>query len=296
MATVTGLLITNAGQAKIAADISGGADLVLTQVAWGDAGGAPYDPVPSQTALVGEKYRAPIASVAVVDNAIIIDAILPADTPDAQGRASHGFQVAECGLFDAAGTLIALARMGNGYKPAPTSGQAIVATYRLKLSVANPAALTVVVDPQAQIALGREVRPQWLTVDGVANVPPVSPAQGATYAIGQAPSGAWTGFAGRIAQWIGVWSLASAPNGHRVNDHSRAESDPLRELKLINGAWVSAAATAGAYGVTRLATDAEAEASLADDVALTPRRQRATMIIDAAVSYTVYGPGADFPI
>ena len=66
----TGLLITTAGQAAIAADIAGGADLVLTHVAFGDAGGVPYPPNAAQVALVNERYRATIASVAVVAGAI----------------------------------------------------------------------------------------------------------------------------------------------------------------------------------------------------------------------------------
>lgn len=270
MAVVTGLLITNAGAARIAADLSGGADLALSHVAWGDAGGAPYDPVAAQTALAREKYRATIASVAATDGAIVIDAILPADTDDAQGRDSHGFNVAECGLFASDGTLVAVARMGNGYKPGPATGQAVVATYRLKLAVANPAAIAVVVDPQAQVALGREVRPQWITVDGVLNAPPASPAAGATYVIGAAPTGAWAGFAGRLAQWIGVWSLATAPTGHIVADASKAESDPSRHLKYIGGAWVPWVATDATYGPARAATDEEAQTGAPVDAYVTP--------------------------
>ena len=274
MAVVTGMLITNAGQAKIAADISGGADLALSHVAWGDAAGAPYDPVPTQTTLVAEKYRATIAAAAVIGGALVIDAILPADTNDGSGRASHSFSVAECGVFASDGTLIAIARMGNGYKPGPTSGQAVSATYRLKIAVANPSAITVVVDPQAQIAVGRWARAPWLTVDGVLNAPPATPATGATYLIGTAPTGAWAGFAGRLAQWVGVWSLASAPEGHIVGNSGVAELDPLRFLKRIGGVWLSARATETAHGVIRLATAAEVDEATEAFAAVTPALMR----------------------
>lgn len=293
----TGLLITLAGQQAIAKHLAGAAPLVITAVAWGDARGDAYAPNENQVELVRERYRANIAMVAVIDGAIVVDAIIPDNTPDAQGRPSYGFTVSEVGLYGTSGdvlTLLGVAALSDGYLPNPATGVTRSAAYRLKLPVANPSAITVVIDPQAQLALGREVRPQWLTVDGVVNAPPAGPAVGATYVIGDAPTGAWAGFAGRLAQWIGVWSLASAPEGHRVNDRSKAEDHPLRELKYIGGAWVSAAATSTAYGVTRLASADEAEAGVADDVALTPKRQRATMIIDAAVAYTVYGPGADF--
>lgn len=256
--SVTGLLITNGGAAAITADLTGGADLVLSHVAWGDSGGVPYDPVVTQAALVNERYRATIAAVAVIDSAIVVDAILPADTNDATGRPSHSFTVAECGLFSAVGTLIGIARMGDGFKPGPATGQAVIATYRLKLAVANPSAITVVVDPQAQIALGRNVRAGWMTVDGVLNDPPIGPAVGATYVIGAAPTGAWTGFAGRLAQWVGVWSLATVPVGHVVSDNSAAMNAAARYLRWTGAAWVSAAAATDAYGVTRLATTIEA--------------------------------------
>ncbi len=248
----TGLLITNAGAAAIAADLGGGADLVLTHVAFGDAGGVPYNPVATQTALVAERYRSTIAAVSVLANEIIVDAIIPADTPDASARPSHSFNVAECGLFNAAGTLIAVARMSNGYKPPPSSGQAAIATFRLKLAVSNPAAISVVIDPQAQIPLGRNVRPGFIAVDAVLNAPPGSPAAGATFLIGTAPTGAWSGFAHRIAQWIGVWSLSTAPVGTIVCDNSAAEDAAGRLLRRTAAGWASAAASATAFGFVRL--------------------------------------------
>jgi hypothetical protein len=256
----TGLLTTTAGRNAIIADLGGGADLVLTHVAWGDANGVPYNPNEAQVALVNEKYRATIASVAVVAGAIVVDAVIPADTPDGSARPSHGFNVAEVGLFNAAGTLIGVARCGNGYKPPPSSGQAHDVTYRLKLAVANPSAITVVIDPVAQVNIGRHVRPFWLTVDGVENAPPGAPVFGATYIIGAAPTGAWTGFAHRLAQWVGVWALAAAPEGHIVCDQSADEANALRFLKRTATGWGSAAATETAFGFARRATADEVTA------------------------------------
>lgn len=253
----TGLLTTTAGQAAIAADLAGGADLVLSHVAFGDSNGVPYAPNEAQVSLVNEKYRSTIASVAVVAGAIVVDAVIPADTPDGSGRPSHGFSIAEAGLYSAAGTLIGVARMGNGYKPPPSSGQAAIATFRFKLPVANPSAISVVIDPQAQLQLGRNVRPFWMTVDGVQNAPPGAPAVGATYVIGAAPTGAWAGFANRLAQWVGVWALASAPEGHLVCDLSKAENDAARFLKRTAAGWASAAASEAEFGFARLATISE---------------------------------------
>lgn len=254
----TGLLTTTLGQAAIATDLAGGADLVLTHVAFGDASGVPYTPNPAQTALVNEKYRSTISSVAVIAGAIVIDAIIPADTPDGSSRPSHSFAVAEAGIFSAAGTLIAVAQMSNGYKPAPGTGQASIATFRFKLAVSNPSAISVVIDPQAQINVGRHVRPFWMAVDGVLNAPPGSPATGATYVIGAAPTGAWAGFANRLAQWVGVWALATAPVGHVICDNSQAEDSSSRFMRRTASGWTSAVASSAAYGPVLISTPAEA--------------------------------------
>lgn len=253
----TGLLTTTAGRAAIIADLGGGADLVLTQVAWGDANGVPYNPNEAQVTLVREKYRAAIASVAVVDGAIVVDATIPADTNDGTGRPSHGFNVAEVGLFSAAGTLIGLARCGNGYKPPPSSGQASAVTYRLKLAVANPSAITVVIDPTAQVNIGRQVRPFWVAVDGVLNDPPAAPATGATYVINGAPTGAWVGQAYKLAQWVGVWVVTAVPIGHQVCDNSVADDSASRYLRRTATGWTSAIATETAVGPAKIASEAE---------------------------------------
>lgn len=275
--STTGLLTTIAGQAAILADLSGGANLVLSHVAFGDANGVPYNPVEAQTQLVRERYRCTIAAMGVTAGGLFVDAIIPADTNDALGRPSHGFNVAECALFSADGTLIALARMGNGFKPSPTSGQASIATYRLILACANPGAITVQVDPQAQVALGREVRPQWITVDGVINDPPANPAAGATYVIGAAPTGAWIGHAGKLAQWIGLWSISIAPIGHVVADNSANLDSVLRFLRYTNAGWVSAAGTRDSYGVTRRATALEVQYRSTVDAFLGPSDVRARL-------------------
>lgn len=286
----TGLLTTTAGRNAIIADLGGGADLVLTHVAWGDANGVPYNPNEAQVALVNEKYRATIAGVAVVSGAIVVDAVIPADTPDGSARPSHGFNVAEVGLFNAAGTLIGVARCGNGYKPPPSSGQAHDVTYRLKLAVANPSAITVVIDPLAQINIGRHVRPFWLAVEGVVNDPPGAPAVGSTYVIGAAPTGAWAGFANLLAQWVGVWALAVAPVGHVVCDNSRAEDHDYRFMRRTASGWTNAIATQTAYGFTRMATPAEAAAKLSNSTALSPVTvAAATSIVGRTIVYSTPG-------
>lgn len=285
----TGLLLTTLGQAAIATDLGGGADLVLTHVAFGDSNGTPYTPNAAQAALVNERYRAPIASVAVVAGALVIDAVIPADTPDASARPSHSFNIAEAGLISAGGVLVGVARMSNGYKPPPSSGQAMIASFRFQLAVANPSAITVVIDPQAQVNVGRQVRPFWLAVDGVLNAPPGSPAVGATYVIGAAPTGAWAGFAHRLAQWVGVWALSVAPEGHHVCDVSKALDDAERYLRRTSSGWTSARASETAIGLVQLATVDEAKAGNETIKVITPATLRAALGTRTRITLTGTG-------
>lgn len=260
----TGLLITTSGQLKITQDLGGGTDLVLTHVAIGDASGVPYTPVASMTQLVNERYRATISSVAVVSGAIVVDAVIPADTNDAQSRPSHGFNLAEVGLFSNDGTLIGVAALGNGYKPPPSSGQASEVTIRLQLAVANPSSIAVTIDTARQIHMGRHVQPFWMTVDGALSAPPASPAMGDTYLILPTATGAWAGYNHYLAQWVGVWILVDVPVGHMISDRSLAANNGNFFRRRIASGWESGIGTATAYGFARRAA-AAAAAALTDD-------------------------------
>lgn len=44
-------------------------------------------------------------------------------------------------------------------------------------------------------------------LNATTNAPPVSPTTGDTYIIGAAPTGAWTGFGGRVAGYYAGWSI-----------------------------------------------------------------------------------------
>jgi hypothetical protein len=92
-----------------------------------------------------------------------------------------------------------------------------------------------------------------------------------------------------------VWSLASVPEGHIVDDRSKAIDHIERFLVRTAAGWGSAAATEGQYGVTRLATAAEALAGSSSSAALTPatfnvarlQRRRQTFTGVGAVSWVV---------
>ncbi len=275
---MAGALVTNAGLAKIAAFAAGGPIVNLTQFAVGDANGVPYDPNPALTGLVAEKWRGSIDSVGAVGAAtFVITGTVPADTNDGSARPSNGFNVAELGIFDSAGTLFAIARLGNGYKPVPGSGQAEAITLQVKITVSNANAVTVTVDPASQIPIGREVRPYFIAVDGVLNAPPAMPALGATYVIGSAPTGAWAAHANKLAQWVGVWSLAIAPVGHLVCDNSKTYGQDGYYLRRTATDWTAQRTPIVQYGVNSGGSNAAA-------LALGPQHIGCAIVLNAADS------------
>lgn len=269
---MAGALLTTAGANKVAAFATGGAPIQLTAFAVGDAGGIPYDPNPAQAALTGEKWRGAIASVgALGSGTFVIECVLPANLNDATGRPSYGFNVAELGIFDATGTLFAVARLGNGYKPAPASGQAEDIAFEIQITVANAGAVTVIVDPNSKVHIGRLSRIGFMAVEDVRDAPPLVPALGATFAIAAAPTGAWAGHAGEIAQWLGDrWVFALPPLGHIVCDTNKTDVDPARFMRKVAGGWETANASEVRIGFMRAATAAETFAGQDRTLAATP--------------------------
>ena len=252
------VLLTTAGQNKLAAAAAGGPAVSLTAVRIGDGGGASYDPNEAQTTLVGERYTAAIVSLATqAGGVIVIEATIPQNTPDGSGRPSGGFNIREAGVYCSDGTLFAIAKMPGGYKPLPSSGASEDMTIRLVLDVGNAGNVTVTLDPATTIGLGRLGRIPWIAVDTVTNAPPGAPAAGATVLVGTAPTGAFSGHAGKIAHWLGAWQLATAPADTVISVADRAIADPARYLKRVDGAWQNATASEVAYGLTLLGTKAD---------------------------------------
>lgn len=260
------VLLTTAGQNKLAAAAAGGPAVSLTAVRIGDGGGAAYDPNEAQAALVGERYTAAILSIATqAGGVIVIEATIPQNTPDGAGRPSGGFNIREAGIYCADGSLFAIAKMPGGYKPLPSSGASEDMTIRLVLDVGNAGNIVVTLDPSAPIGIGRLARIPWIAVDKVTNAPPGSPAIGATVLVGTAPTGAFAGHAGKIAQWLGAWQLGVAPDDTIVSVADRANSDPSRYLKRAAGGWVNATASEAVYGLAMLGSLAEHVAGVVTD-------------------------------
>ncbi|WP_430488229.1 phage tail protein [Salmonella enterica] len=133
-------LITRRGLAALAGTTTG-QPLRLTHMAVGDGGGGEITPTEDMDSLVNEVYRAPLNQV-YADPAdstrIIAEMIIPETT--------GGFWVRESGLLDASGTLVAVAKLAETYKPALTEGTGRVQTIRMVLSVSDTPDIALSVD------------------------------------------------------------------------------------------------------------------------------------------------------
>ena len=97
-------------------------------------------------------------------------------------------------------------------------------------------------------------------VEGEADVPPLSPADGECWLVGDAPSGDWADHAGELAaRQAGTWIFAAPRDGMRVLD--RAAGQDIR----YRGGWVRAAAPAEPAGGATV--DSEARVAIAALVA-----------------------------
>lgn len=247
--------LTVAGATAVAAFAAGGPGIVISHMAIGDGNGVAYTPSENQTSLVREVYRMPVSSVTAISGGTVeIEALLPADTPDASGRPSHGFMMRELGVFAAGGALIGIAAMAAGEKPSPASGSVAAATIKAKLGVSTSAAISLVVDPTTTITLSRQLRLGFMVVDSVANTAPASPAAGATVLVGASPTGTFSGWAHKLAQWTGSeWQARDVLPGFVVVDTTKALDAADRVLRRTSTGWANFVAAVDAYGIAKRA-------------------------------------------
>ncbi len=132
-------IITTAGATKIAAASAGGTQLKIVSMAVGDGNGTLPTPNPAQTKLVNEKYRAALNGLTIdkaLKNHILAEMIIPANV--------GGWWLREMGLYDEAGTLIAVSNMAESYKPKLEEGSGRTQTLRMILIVSSTEAVQVI--------------------------------------------------------------------------------------------------------------------------------------------------------
>lgn len=110
------LILTQHGSQTLAAAQAGTGTVQISHLVIGDANGQPYLPQsrPDATALVNERARVAVQSVAVVGDTVEVVATVDSTI--------GGFNLHEIGLTDADGQLLYLGNYHGGYKPELTEG------------------------------------------------------------------------------------------------------------------------------------------------------------------------------
>lgn len=223
-------IVTIAGQAKFAAAAAvGGSPVVLATLAVGDGGGADITPLETMTGLVNERHRVPIDS-ALVDPEHPNWLRVTAEIPGSAGP----FTVREVGVFDASGTLIAIASFPATLKAVAAMGVVTALQIQMIMVVATTANVQIQFDLDGyatrEWVIARKVPMSQLTnlpflpvKSFTLTAPPASPLEGDLYAIPTGATGAWAGHAQRLAEWSGTaWTILIPPDGHLIGTPSGA--------------------------------------------------------------------------
>ncbi|EHR8744596.1 phage tail protein [Escherichia coli] len=148
MSTKFKTVITTAGAAKLAAaTVPGGKKVTLSAMAVGDGNGKLPVPDAGQTKLVHEVWRHALNKVSVDNknkNYIVAELVVPPEV--------GGFWMRELGLYDDAGTLIAVANMAESYKPELAEGSGRAQTCRMVIIVSNVASVELTIDASTVMA------------------------------------------------------------------------------------------------------------------------------------------------
>lgn len=140
-------ILTAVGEAKLANAAALGTQLQISRMAVGDGGGNLPPPNRTQTALIGEQYRADLNTLQV-DPANASQVIAELVIPETTG----GWWIREMGLYDAAGDLIAVSNCPPSYKPQMAEGSGRTQVLRMVLIVSSTAAVQLKIDPSVVLA------------------------------------------------------------------------------------------------------------------------------------------------
>lgn len=140
-------ILTAVGEAKLANASALGTQLQISRMAVGDGGGNLPTPIRTQTALIGERYRADLNTLQtdpVNASQIIAELVIPETT--------GGWWIREMGLYDATGDLIAVSNCPPSYKPQMAEGSGRTQVLRMVLIVSSTAAVQLKIDPSVVLA------------------------------------------------------------------------------------------------------------------------------------------------
>ena len=163
------MLLTQAGQTKMAAHMAGGAPLQIVSLAVGDGGGSPVAPTEARTELVGEVHRQGLTNLSqhgTNANWVVAETILAPTV--------GGWWIREVGLIDIDGDLIAYGNFPDSYKPVLSEGSGKELIIRPILEVSSTASIQLIVDSSILWAtqawvLGQNFATQaWVAAQGYA--------------------------------------------------------------------------------------------------------------------------------
>lgn len=254
-------ILTAIGEQKVAASF-GGQLVSPTMIRIGDGNGGAITPSRLMTDLVrrvGQAY--PITASAR-------DATNPnmwriqTEIPPGEGP----FTLREIAVFDADGDMIAIAAHPTAEFQGPGGMQLLVIT-DIVFPISAQANVSVSITASALVPLHRHLRPFFLSVESASQAaPPANPGPGASYVVAAAPTGAWVGQAGALAQWSGAdWLFTPPPIGHVIH-----AIDTGVYMRREASAWVPFEASQIAAGLIALASEAEAIEGTSNTGAITP--------------------------
>ncbi|EFC1526107.1 tail fiber protein [Escherichia ruysiae] len=140
-------ILTTAGKSKIASALAEQKQIRLQTMVVGDGNGHYVEPTESQTKVVHEVWRGQLNTLKIApDNPawVIAETIIPEQV--------GGWYVREVGLLDADGTLVAIGKFPETYKPLLPAGASKQIVIRAVMEVTNADAVTLLIDPSVVIA------------------------------------------------------------------------------------------------------------------------------------------------
>lgn len=150
------VILTDIGKQKLAQAIATESPLDFTEMAVGDSNGTSYNPTPDMTALKHETYRATISNVSIdeVDkNIMIFQLVVPSS--------SGGYYIREAGLFSSDGSLIAIARTAEQYKPQLSEGAGASIDINMRIAISSEAQIYINVPESDSYATNKYVAEEF---------------------------------------------------------------------------------------------------------------------------------------
>lgn len=149
-------ILTDVGKQKLVEAIANETALDFTEIAIGDANGVSYDPTGEETALKHIVFKKAIDSVsidAVDKNIMIFEMVVPAS--------SGGYYMREAGLFSSDGSLIAIARIVEQYKPLLSEGAGASITISMRIAVSSEAQVYINIPESINYATQNYVKEEF---------------------------------------------------------------------------------------------------------------------------------------